>query len=206
MADTGITSTGFILILRFSRTALFPSVKDSTPSDTLNSSSTVSTPGQMSVDSLLALRENIFSKVEKCFDPFASPMLFFRTPSSDLPDRGSNRFPNDVLSGRTLSALDSGHTLEKRRRSHRKYPPANHRLRFPALRVDVAEQSVLKDQCSEFIELLRKSALRSDEKAINEDSDTVKQRFTLFERSGLHIWDKRQFREIGQWFGDQFRS
>lgn len=204
--DTHFTATDFMLMFGFSRTALFPSVRDHTPSDTAKLSSTVSSPGHRSADNLLELRRTYFPNIEKCFDPFASPMLFFRTPSCDVPDRGRKLFPHGPSIPEDLSAVTSGETLEKKRRSHRKYPPAHLELRIPTMRVDVDEGSALKGQCSEFIELLHKGASRLDGEATNEDLRDVNLKFTLLERSGFNLWDRKNLFEIGQWFNDQLRS
>ena len=154
-------------------------------------------PGQpFSILDLHTLRSKIFRKPEAYFDPFASPLLFFRTPSTDAP----NEVPPNI--NRTES-VDTSHI--RKRRSLRKYPPAGFDLELPFTRLEVGTESVLKDQGIELVNLMRKSSQRASDEAVTPSNDTIESRFELVEREGIGLWDERHIIEIGRWFGDVLR-
>ncbi|MCJ1223981.1 hypothetical protein MMC12_000624 [Toensbergia leucococca] len=95
--------------------------------------------------SLLSLRKTLFLTPSAYFDPFASPLLFFRTPSTEIPPPPSP------------SSDPSPSIPTKKRRSHRRHPPLNSGLRLPSMRVEVVRESVLRGQGEEFAELLGRS-------------------------------------------------
>ena len=150
--------------------------------------------------SLLTMRGKLFTKAEKYHDPFASPLLFFRTPSSDLATE-----LDQLALG---SDLDTGHqTTEavKRRRSLRKYPPRGSNIVLPHMRVDIGKENVLRDQGTELIELMRRSHSRADV-ARNALHDVLPSRiFDVVERPGCGWWHKKEMQEIGNWFGEVLR-
>ncbi len=170
----------------------------------------------VSMESLISLRSTLFSKPETYFDPFISPLLFFRTPGHDLPPDPS------AYIGLGLNASDDDPQLNdpslppvKKRRSHRRYPPATANLRLPKLRVEVGKDNALRAQGLELVELARRSVGLWEEGGKNsfwdEDGTTKlengvgKERVEVVEREDLGLWGERAMAEIGQWFGEVLR-
>ena len=150
--------------------------------------------------SLLEMRGKFFTKAENYHDPFASPLLFFRTPSSDLP----TEFGWLDLEG----DLDTSHEITeaiKKRRSLRKYPPRASDLVLPHMRMDIGKENVLWDQGVELIDLMRRSHSRA---GIERDTlqDALPSRsFDVVERQGFRWWHEKEIQEIGHWFGEVLR-
>ncbi|KAK0515268.1 hypothetical protein JMJ35_002647 [Cladonia borealis] len=150
--------------------------------------------------SLLNMRGKLFTKAEKYYDPFASPLLFFRTPSSDLP----TEFDRLDLEG----DLDTSHeTTEaiKKRRSLRKYPPRASDLVLPHMRVDTGKENVLWDQGVELIDLMRRSHGRAGIERNTLQDALPSRNFSVVERQGFGWWHEKEIQEIGDWFGEVLR-
>lgn len=159
----------------------------------------------LSANGLLKTRKAYFSRPETYFDPFASPLLFFRTPSSEIPNhaRASNEhgpLKSDPEDDNPLSEP------EEKRRSARKFPPAGSDLILPWTKVEVGKDWVLKGQGADLVELMRKSHKRSEAERTAEATDPVKREFEVVEREGLGLWDGKHAFEIGQWFGKVLRE
>ena len=157
-------------------------------------------PAPKILKSLLTMREKLFTKAEKYHDPFASPLLFFRTPSSDLP----TEFGRLDLE----SDLDTGHqTTEavKKRRSLRKYPPRGSNGVLPHMRVDVGKENILREQGIELIELMRRSHSRAGVERNTFQEILPSRIFDVVERPGCGWWHKKEIQEIGSWFGEVLR-
>ena len=159
-------------------------------------------------ESLLFLRDSIFPKAEKYFDPFASPSLFFRTPTFDLPPH-SHALPYTASTPKSQESEDDIlPTLVRNRRSHRKYPPLSSDLQLPHMRVEIANSSgnVLKKQGLEFVELMRRSVdlWESKEKQSlrREDGNS---RIELLKRPKSGLWGNEEILEVGTWFAEAFR-
>lgn len=196
-------------------TALFPPGEDRMSPDmlkhidslaiTADKGSSLSLPGvdPLSIEGLLAFRKAYFTKAEMFFDPFASPLLFFRTPSFDLPYQ-QLLYPFDDPPSEYPSENETSPTIIRKRRSHRKYPPLSSTLRMPRMRVDVGKKSVLRDQGLELVELMRKSVRRSEQEmgGFSEEKTKIEE----IEREGLGLWDEREMIEIGQWLGEALRK
>lgn len=157
----------------------------------------------LTVSGLLNVRSLFFRKPETYFDPFASPLLFFRTPSADLPIDP----PVVSVNGSSSDSQVEGGSSEsvKKRRSHRKYPPTGIDLVLPHMRVEVGKDCVLKDQGIELIELVRKSFKRTEEEVNSLGKSMSDRSFEVIEKKGLGLWDKENMLEIGHWFGDVLR-
>jgi len=158
--------------------------------------------GPLSVDDLLTLRKTFFGKPEKYFDPFASPLLFFRTSSSDLP----REFSANDFSSNNLNAEEALAEPGKQRRSHRKYPPTGSGLLLPYVRVEVGKGNVLRDQGVELVDFMRRSYERSEAERTASGRSVEKRTFDLVEREGLGFWYKKEMLEIGSWFGQVLRE
>ena len=150
--------------------------------------------------SLLTMRGKLFTQAENYHDPFASPLLFFRTPSSDLP----TEFGRLDLEGDLDTSHQNTEAIRKRR-SLRKYPPRGSDLVLPHMRVDIGEENILRDQGAELIDLMRRSHGRADIER-NTFQDVLPSRsFSVVERQGYGWWHEKEIREIGNWFGEILR-
>lgn len=153
---------------------------------------------------LCDIRDTFFSKAEKYFDPFASPLLFFRTPSSEIPNEVTASTEHSLLNG---GPEDDNYFLPpaKKRTSARKYPPTGLNLLLPWTRVEVGKDCVLKDQGVDLVEFMRKSFRRSEVERIADAKKAVKRNFETVEREGIGLWDEKHMLEIGRWFGEKLR-
>ena len=159
----------------------------------------------LSANDLCDIRDTYFSKAEHYFDPFASPLLFFRTPGCEIPDTTATLTEHSLLNG----GLEGENSLSlpiKKRRSARKYPPTGSNLLLPWTRMDVGKDYVLKDQAMDIIEMMRKSFRRSEIEGIASAENAVGRDFEILEAEGAGLWDERHTFEIAQWFGEQLRK
>lgn len=179
----------------------------------------------ISADYLLSLRNRVFSKPEYYFDPFASPLLFFRTPGINVPPEDP---PTPVLDSSSPSTEEEPAT--KRRKAHRRFPPSGSGLRIPKMRVSVREESLLHDQGVALVNLMRRSIVLHERpskdrfsepwiydeeqvaRAIDRARIEAEQRVRLFMESGRGILptssaDGRaeEMMEVGGWFQDVLR-
>ncbi|KAJ9667338.1 hypothetical protein H2201_002539 [Coniosporium apollinis] len=111
---------------------------------------------------LLAARDRFFRNQDAYLDPFASPLLFFRTPGVA---------PAPVLTSFSPSSASSSSSGEEAevaapppRKSPRVYPPTGSGLQLPNMRVSVGEESVLRDQGVEFVKYMRRAVVRESER------------------------------------------
>lgn len=159
----------------------------------------------LSANGLCDIREAFFSKAEKYFDPFASPMLFFRTPSSEIPKDAATSTEHSLLNGGPEDESPSL-PLAKKRLSARIYPPTGSNLLLPWTRVEVGKDYTLKDQGVDLVELMRKSFRRSEVERTAEAQKAIRRNFEVVERAGVGLWDEKDVLEIGQWFGENLRK
>ena len=152
------------------------------------------------LESLLTMRGALFNKAEKYHDPFASPLLFFRTPSSDLP----TEFGRLDLEGDLFASHQTPEAIKKRR-SLRKYPPRGSDLVLPHMRVDLGEKNVLWDQGVELIDLMRRSHGRAGIERNTLQDALPSRSFNIVERQGYGWWHEKEIEEIGDWFGEVLR-
>ena len=156
----------------------------------------------LSVHGLYDIREALFSKAEKYFDPFASPLLFFRTPSSEIP----NEAPEQSLLNGAREEENPFLPSAKKRRSGRKYPPASSNLVFPWTRVEVGQDCVVKDQGVDLVENMQKSFERLEVERTDDMQNAVKRDFEIVKRAGIGLWDEQHTFEIGYWLGKKLRE
>lgn len=158
------------------------------------------------------LRGKAFARPEHRYDPFASPLLFLRTPAYELPTpsfHSSSSLPPPRSSNPGLEADVSA--LVPKRRSHRKYPPIESNLRLPATRVEIGTTNPLREQGVEFAELMRRSVdlyERGDGKygGAGSSKSAGKERVVVVERQGEGSWEEKEMAEIGGWLGQALRS
>ena len=159
----------------------------------------------LSANDLWAIRQSYFSKPARPFDPFASPLLFFCTSTSEIPTEAPAPNAHDLLNGGPEDANPLSQPIKKRR-SARKYPPAGLDLILPWTKVEVGKECVLKDQGVDLVEMMRKSYRRSAAERPADATNPVKREFEVVEREGLGLWDEKHAFEIGQWFGEVLRK
>lgn len=159
----------------------------------------------LSAKGLCDIREGFFSKAEKCFDPFASPLLFFRTPTSEIPNEAAASTEHSLLNG---GPENESLVLPpvKKRLSPRRYPPTGSNLLLPSTRVEVGQDWELKDQGADLIEAMRKSFRRSEDDWTADVKRVVRRNFEVVETNGIGLWDEKHAFEIGQWFGEKLRQ
>jgi len=179
-------------------TALFPAPERSESAD-----------GRISEESLIHVREELFSKPEHYHDPFASPLLFFRTPSSSLPDPYNQGLPGpslDLPPDPYALGEDVPTVPDRLRRSHRKYPPAGSALRLPHMRIEVGQQSGVRQQGEDLAERLLKSVKYWEEEAYGAvGKETLKAKVRLVKREGVGLWGEEELTDVGEWLGDVLR-
>ena len=157
----------------------------------------------MDINAFLRLRSSIFPKAALYYDPFASPLLFFRTPTYDLPPRYMDMFNTEED---TDPPDDPQNPPQRKRRSYRKYPLPGLKLQVPKMRIEYGEDNVLAAQGQEFAHLVNRSLKLAEEdkwgllgkKDLGVGIETIK-------RPGLGLWGEREFAELGAWFGKVLR-
>lgn len=143
----------------------------------------------VSPSSLLKSRGAFFRTPADYFDPFASPLLLFRTPSTEIPPTID---PLDEL----FAELDGiVRLVEKKRKSYRRYPGAGQKLRLPDTRVWVGRENALRDMGVE----LGKAMQKAGEAGRKEGEDGGRVSVEGIEGEGL--WGEDQVLEMGSWFG-----
>ena len=150
---------------------------------------------------LLSLRAQCFRKPEKYFDAFASPLLFFRTPRYAVPGPVTTMDPAEAEYALPPDEEPQPELL-KRRLSHRSYPPAGSDLVLPRMRLEVGNESVLKEQGMEMVALWRRS---QDKRSESRDSGAVNKIDTVI-RDGSGLWGETEMMELGSWFGEVLRN
>ncbi|KAL9104247.1 MAG: hypothetical protein Q9163_000795 [Psora crenata] len=155
----------------------------------------------LSIESLLESRKMFFHRPEQFFDPFASPLLFFRTPTFELP---SGQLP--ILGGHTSSRKDDGPVVERKKRFYRRqYPPLYASLLLPPMKITFGEDSVLKDQALDFVDRLRASGRWEEGLDPPISTNDVMPRYIAEQKEGLGLWGEKDVMDIGAWFGEVLR-
>lgn len=137
----------------------------------------------LEITDLLRARGSYFPKPETYFDPFASPLLFFRSPGIAVPSNSRTELDDlellsaieredfhrqqALLSGMsnvTLQDIASGADETKpatsTRKASRLFPNANLKLDLPSFHIATGNTSPLSDQARELSQVLRKSFIR----------------------------------------------
>ena len=152
----------------------------------------------LSSAAVLKARNTYFTAPEDYFDPFASPLLFFKTPMTEVPPAVD---PIDEV----FAELDlSLRAFEKKRRSQRRYPGSDAYLRLPDARFWVGDQCVLRDQGIELAQgMARSNNLHGGPDGKGEGSGW--ERVEVQVKDGIGVWGETEFTEMGQWFGKVLR-
>ncbi len=154
------------------------------------------------------LRHRAFPQSDHHYDPFASPLLFFRTPPYELPDPAyGTLLPSPAPSQSTVSQSDTPDLVPKRR-SHRRYPPVESNLRLPITRIDLGLTNPLRQQGVELVQLMQRSVdLYEYESAGREVRRPGRaQRAEVIEREGNGLWGEKELGDVGAWLGDALRA
>ena len=155
----------------------------------------------LSNDTLLQLRSTFFERVEKYFDPFASPLLFFRTPASELPSDMDGSVGDKHTFGELASMSQT-----KKRRSHRKYPPIGSALRLPEIRIEVGMENELREQGEEMAEVLQKSVKYWEEESYGScDREALLRKIQVVRSKRLGLWAEKDIISLGEWFREVLR-
>jgi acetyl esterase/lipase len=104
-----------------------------------------------STRSLETLRRSLFKMPANYFDPFASPVHLFRSPTANVP--------SDLKDGDDTAELLMAQA--KPRKAHRTFPPSNSTLVLPHIRLSTGAHNPLADSNEEFVKLLRRSVVRT---------------------------------------------
>ncbi|KAL8763502.1 MAG: hypothetical protein Q9184_000714 [Pyrenodesmia sp. 2 TL-2023] len=153
------------------------------------------------------LRHQAFSKLEHHYDPFASPLLFFRTAAYELPIPAYGTLLSPPASSPSYGAETITPDLIPKRRSHRRYPPAESNLHLPTTRIDVGLTSPLREQGMEFAQLMQRSVdlYECGGRKCDMWRNGPAQRVELVEREGEGLWGEKELGEIGRWLGESLR-
>lgn len=175
----------------------------------LPSSGTIPWTGRpLRTETLLSARDNLFPKEDRFFDPFASPLLFFRAPVSDLKglqplESAASSTTADPMAEQPSN--DDSASFIKNRMSHRKYPPRNSGLCLPQMRVELGEKNILKEQGLEFVKLMRRSVRLWEYQAKDDFHNDGSDRIELLERPESGWWGDEEIHDLGVWFAQTFR-
>lgn len=162
---------------------------------------------------LIALRKKSFTNAETRYDPFASPLLFFRTPAFELPvpayHSGFSSPPPATSNPESPAERDPSLSAPTpQRRFHRKYPPPGSGLRIPTTRIDVGLMNPLREQGMEIARLMQRSVdiYEHEEGGYHGASDEAQRRVRVVERAGKGLWGEGEMVEVGAWFGEVLRG
>ncbi|EME49698.1 hypothetical protein DOTSEDRAFT_164304 [Dothistroma septosporum NZE10] len=183
---------------------------------------------ELELETLLNHRDALFRKPEHFHDPFASPMLFFRSAGTEVPEHIEGeaidemeelsrlerveylREHGTIADMANLESLKTNMLGTKRRKATRRYPSRAVGLRLPAFRVTSGNGSVLSKSTTELAAQLQKSYDRQI------DSGVLRNVFAVSKASpsdgmlqheqhdGLGPWDgtesgRRRMQQVGEW-------
>ncbi|KAG8532808.1 uncharacterized protein KY384_002686 [Bacidia gigantensis] len=163
------------------------------------------------LDSLMACRSDIFQRLEHFFDPFASPLLFFRTPCFDLPHQQQmhSRAPPPLASKNSAAAesqAEATHVIERKRTYRRAHPPQGSSLALPSIRLTTGKDWVLKHQAQELANYMRSSNIRAKNSFPQLNDQAIEPETTVEEKEDLGLWDKQDVIRAGHWLGEMLRK
>lgn len=178
-----------------------------------NSSGESGGASHLNVESLAMHRKALFHRPDSYFDPFASPILFFRSagveasepmpeaPQSDMEllamlEREDFFRSQLALSAiplspdrQTATSMDSPKIVTKKRKTSRRFPSVLWRLRLPGFFLSAGRDTPMANQTTELARMLRKSFERQA-KATNLARDQREDAVEHYETSGLGLWDE----------------
>lgn len=162
---------------------------------------------------LISLRTQLFTKPEHYFDPFASPVLFFRSAGIDVPNLMSlDEMDQLSISERedlerqesivrnTLSGASAEQDIwedqggERKRKASRRFPSKSSGLRLPPFCISAGSSTILNEQAIEISHLLRQSFARESKHAI--ESSEFGRKVLLEEEEDVMDEDRRLARRL----------
>ena len=172
--------------------------RKSAKADTRSSWDAHAASRSLPVSALLRARTELFSNPADYFDPFASPLLFFKTAATEVPPRVD---PIDEV----FATFDmSLRAHEAKRRSVRRYPGSQAELKLPDTRMWVGEECALKDQGIELAQsVARSNNLYGGSQGKGEGSGW--ERVEVQVKDGIGLWGEKEFAVMGEWFGRVLR-
>lgn len=170
---------------------------------------------ELSSSKLLPLRHKLFANPSYWFDNFASPLLFFRTPSQPEPDASTEeneafeavmKMAAEKEAKQGQSDADGGADsikVPKFRVSNKRWPPLRSGLILPDVHVTLGEESPVRDQGADLVRLMNRSVFHHEQDKAGELEDV--DRATREDRPGAGAWDGEELVRIGEWFKATFR-
>ena len=159
----------------------------------------------LSPSGLISLRKRIFRKAEHFFDPFASPLLFFRTPGFDLPYslQGQGFFKVEADQGNGPSSSDPDVDVIKRKRTYyRAFPPKASGMFLPSTRINTSVDFALRSQSEELVAMMSRNGPDSNRFTEPTEVETVDPGFLVEPGTVSDLWNKHDVTETGQWLGE----
>ena len=166
-------------------------------------------------EAILQARDTLFAKPEHYHDPFASPLLFFRTASSDIPSDQ----PISFDAARPSLETPSAQLIEfiRKRRAHRRHPALGSGLVLPHTKVVVGKESVLRDQGVELVDAMRRSvnSYETNERGCTQEKDfddgledigVNEGKVQLEESAEAAMWTEEDLLRVASWAADAVRS
>ena len=158
----------------------------------------------LTANGLCNFRDTFFSEAETYFDPFASPLLFFCCPRTELPDEVDPSIEYSFLTGVPEEECSPAPPVVKRRWP-RRYPPPGSNLMLPWTKVEVGNDCILADQGAYLVKMMQRSFENSEADRVA-DAKNVNRDFEIVRRDGIGLWDEKHALEIGRWFGEKLRN
>lgn len=187
---------------------------------------------QLELQDLLKQRGALFRKPEHYYDPFASPILFFRSAGLDVPGHIEGKPMDDMDELSRLERMEYLHehgifadlvkseSLEDalvtvtRRKATRRYPSKTLGLRLPPFRVSGGKGSVLSTSTMEMVMQLRKSYERQIDAGVLRNVSAVAGTMSVDamlqheQHSGLGSWDatkcgRARMQQAAQWLAQK---
>ncbi|KAK3705698.1 hypothetical protein LTR37_013141 [Vermiconidia calcicola] len=157
------------------------------------------------------LRSQLFTKPEKYFDPFASPILFFRSPGYGVPPAPADSPLDDMnhlsklereeayrrevavteIEGpSTDSDPSDGDVIQTKRKASKRFPSKALGLKLPHFHISTGTRSPLADQARELTHMLRQSFVRQSKNAMPSSSELGRKVLLENEADGLNDDEK----------------
>ena len=135
---------------------------------------------------LLTARAGLFQHLQNTLDPFASPLLFLRTPLVSYDEDEKEENETEKMLRITRVPLH-----------HRRHPPSHSGLEIPRITVAVGSTNILYDQAEEFVRLLRRSVMNSQRGAGQRYLDGEEEDDAVTEAARIEAEKRIIFDEIG---------
>lgn len=168
---------------------------------------------ELSSTKLLPLRHKLFADRSYWNDKFASPLLFFRTPSEPEPDLASKEKEEfEAVMQTVTDEADAEGPADVRptvpssqaqkapgfRVSHRRWPPVRSGLILPQMHLTIGTENPLLDQGVDLHKSVNRSVFMHEQEKGGELSNVY--RATLEQRPGSGVWGGNELVRMGEWF------